>query len=156
MPDEDNAVEDLGMSFIDRMKGNGSLASGLGRRELWQLVISRAMCARGGMDPDQWYPVGSPTAVEGREAAEAIALCTACVVRMHCLELSLRYWTVGQHGVWGGTVPAERAALRRELTGRLRSTGRVLDKTEPAAHEHNETILSTGSQPGSQSGSQRR
>ena len=45
-------------------------------------------------------------------------VCTGCVVRMHCLELSLRYWTVGQHGIWGGTVPAERAALRRELIER--------------------------------------
>jgi hypothetical protein len=44
-----------------------------------------------------------------------MANCTACVVRVHCLELSLRYWSVGQQSVWGGTVPAERAALRREL-----------------------------------------
>jgi hypothetical protein len=30
-----------------------------------------------------------------------------------CLALSLRHWDIGQHGVWGGLVAAERAALRR-------------------------------------------
>jgi hypothetical protein len=127
--DENDPVEDLAVSFIDRMKANGSLASGLGGRELWHLVVSRAMCARKGVDPDQWYPVSAAPATVRREAAEAIALCTACVVRMHCLELSLRYWTVGQHGIWGGTVPAERAALRRELTERLSPPGPVVDIT---------------------------
>jgi len=34
-------------------------------------------------------------------------------VRTQCLELSLRHWDIGQHGVWGGLVPADRAALRR-------------------------------------------
>jgi hypothetical protein len=41
-----------------------------------------------------------------------IAVCMACPVRALCLELSLRYWDVGQHGVWGGLVPAERTRLR--------------------------------------------
>lgn len=131
MPDaeQDNVVDDLAMSFVDRIEAAGSLASGLGDSQLWQLVRSRAMCARSGADPDQWYPASAPGEVERREAAEAIAVCTACVVRMHCLELSLRYWAVGQHGVWGGTLPAERAALRRDLTGRLRLAGRVVDIT---------------------------
>jgi hypothetical protein len=47
-----------------------------------------------------------------REAAAAIAICMACPVRAQCLELSLRHWDIGQHGVWGGLVAAERAALR--------------------------------------------
>jgi hypothetical protein len=37
------------------------------------------------------------------------------VVRAQCLALSLRRWDVGQHGVWGGLVAAERMALRRKL-----------------------------------------
>jgi hypothetical protein len=28
--------------------------------------------------------------------------------------LSLRHWDIGQHGVWGGLVPAERGALRAD------------------------------------------
>jgi hypothetical protein len=39
-----------------------------------------------------------------------------CLVRAQCLELSLRHWEVGQHGIWGGLVPADRARLRRLLT----------------------------------------
>jgi Transcription factor WhiB len=60
-------------------------------------------------------PVSAPAPAARREAAKAIALCTGCLVRVHCLELSLRYWTVGQHGIWGGTVPAEREELRHGL-----------------------------------------
>ena len=50
-----------------------------------------------------------------RDAAAAIAVCQACRVRAQCLELSLRHWDIGQHGVWGGLVAAERAALRRRM-----------------------------------------
>ena len=53
-----------------------------------------------------------------REAAAAITVCTTCLVRAECLVLSLRHWDIGQHGVWGGLVAAERAALpgRRHAT----------------------------------------
>jgi hypothetical protein len=46
-----------------------------------------------------------------REAAAAIAVCAVCPVQAQCLELSLRHWQVGQHGIWGGLVAAERAEL---------------------------------------------
>ena len=104
------------MSFAGQMSESDELASGLGGRDLWQLVAARGLCARVGADPDQWYPVSASAAAARREAAGAIAVCAACTVRVHCLELALRYWSVGQHGVWGGTVPAERAALRRALS----------------------------------------
>ena len=116
--DAPDTVKNSGMSFIDRVKEDGWPDSGLGRNDLWRLVISRAMCGRGGADPDQWYPVSVPDTAVRREAEKAIAVCTGCVVRMRCLELSLRHWSVGQHGIWGGTFPEERAALRRELTDR--------------------------------------
>jgi hypothetical protein len=116
--DASDTVKTSGMSFIDRVKEDGWPNSGLPRNELWRLVISRAMCGRGGVDPDQWYPVSVPDAAVRHEAAKAIAVCTGCVVRMHCLELSLRHWTVGQHGIWGGTFPDERADLRRGLIER--------------------------------------
>ena len=32
------------------------------------------------------------------------------------LELALRHWDVGQHGVWGGLVAADRAYLARAGT----------------------------------------
>jgi hypothetical protein len=114
------------MSFIDRRKQEGWAPSRLAGRDLWALVTSRALCARAGLDPDHWYPVSVPAAAARREAANALAVCAGCLVRTHCLELSLRYWTVGQHGIWGGTVPGERATLRGELiAGQDGDTGDV-------------------------------
>src|SRR5216683_4742939 len=43
------------------------------------------------------------------------------------LALSLRHWDIGQHGVWGGLVAAERAALRRRRhPSIIRESTRVL------------------------------
>jgi Transcription factor WhiB len=61
------------------------------------------------------------------EAAAAIAVCASCPVRAHCLALSLRHWDIGQHGIWGGLVAAERAAVRRPLCAHMaRRAPRVL------------------------------
>jgi hypothetical protein len=86
-------------------------------RALRAEVTSKANCADGALDPDQWFPVSVETDAARREAAGAIAICMACPVREACLELSLRHWIIGQHGVWGGLVPAERAELRRANGG---------------------------------------
>jgi hypothetical protein len=88
-------------------------------RALWEGVAVEARCADGALDPDEWFPVSSRKEVARREAARAIAVCMACPVRAECLELSLRHWDIGQHGVWGGLVAADRARLRRRvLAGR--------------------------------------
>ena len=79
----------------------------------WARVIRHARCADGSLDPDQWFPVSAEAGKARQEAAAAIAICTTCLVRAQCLALSLRHWDIGQHGVWGGLVAAERAALRR-------------------------------------------
>jgi hypothetical protein len=76
-------------------------------------VIRYARCADSTLDPDQWFPVSAEADKARHEAAAAITVCTTCLVRTQCLELSLRHWDIGQHGVWGGLVPADRAALRR-------------------------------------------
>jgi len=76
-------------------------------------VARQARCADSGLDPDQWYPVSIEPARARHEAAAAIAVCTSCPVRAQCLELSLRHWDIGQHGVWGGLVATDRAHLRR-------------------------------------------
>jgi hypothetical protein len=79
---------------------------------LWVRVVTQASCADSGLDPDEWFPVGIDPATARQEAAAAIAVCTSCRVRVDCLALSLRHWDVGQHGVWGGLVAADRARLR--------------------------------------------
>jgi hypothetical protein len=87
-----------------------------GRAGLWALVIRHARCSDGRLDPDQWFPVSADPGRARQEAAAAIAICTTCPVRGHCLTLSLRHWDIGQHGVWGGLVAADRARLRRRVS----------------------------------------
>jgi hypothetical protein len=79
----------------------------------WAQVIGQARCADANLDADEWFPVSVHPESARREAAAAIAVCDACPVRSQCLTLSLSHWDIGQHGVWGGLVPAERSALRR-------------------------------------------
>ncbi len=81
-------------------------------RAAWARVMRQARCADGSLDPDQWFPLSAHPENARREAAAAIAVCGACPVRAECLALSLRYWSIGQHGVWGGLLPADRATLR--------------------------------------------
>jgi hypothetical protein len=80
---------------------------------LWTLVTRHAQCSDGGLDPDEWFPASLDPGRARQEAAAAIAVCATCPVRDHCLTLSLRYWEIGQHGVWGGLIAADRARLRR-------------------------------------------
>ena len=89
-------------------------------------VTRKARCADGTLDPDEWFPVSTEAEAARREATGAIAICTACPVRGACLELSLRHWTIGQHGVWGGLVAADRAALRRRWLASPHEYGRAL------------------------------
>jgi hypothetical protein len=92
---------------------------------LWTRVARQARCADSGLDPDQWYPVSTEPAQGRHEAAAAIAVCTSCPVRAQCLELSLRHWDIGQHGVWGGLVAADRAHLRRRWAAGRRGRRRT-------------------------------
>jgi hypothetical protein len=85
-------------------------------RVSWARVARHARCADGDLDPDQWFPVSTDADSARQEAAAAIAICTTCLVRGQCLALSLRHWDIGQHGVWGGLVAVERAALRRRVS----------------------------------------
>ena len=81
-------------------------------RPAWSWVIRHALCRYVSLDPDQWFPASAEVERARHEAAAAIAICHGCPVRAQCLEVSLRYWDIGQHGVWGGLLPAERATLR--------------------------------------------
>jgi Transcription factor WhiB len=104
-------------------------------------VTRNARCADGTVDPDEWFPVSTEAEAARLEAADATAICTACPVRGACLELSLRHWTIGQHGVWGGLVAADRVALRRRWLASPHEHGRVLSILDgiwdgPAATSH--------------------
>jgi len=87
----------------------------LADRFLWGTVIREARCADSNLDADQWFPVSIDAEGARREAAAAIAICEACPVRVPCLQVSLRQWDIGRHGIWGGLPAGERAALRRRV-----------------------------------------
>jgi hypothetical protein len=103
-------------------------------RALGAEVTSQALCADGTLDPDEWFPVSTDAEAARREAAGAIVVCGACSVRDACLELSMRHWRIGQHGVWGGLVPAERAAIRRQRLASARRNGHALSVANRTAH----------------------
>jgi hypothetical protein len=92
---------------------------------LWARVIRHARCADGTHDPEQWFPVSVQIQKPRHEAAAAIAVCAICPVRARCLVLSLRHWDIGQHGIWGGLVAAERAAVRRLLRAHMARRARA-------------------------------
>ena len=81
-------------------------------RSSWSWLIRHALCRYVSLDPDRWFPASAEAEPARHEAAAAIAICHGCPARAQCLAMSLRYWDVGQHGVWGGLVSAERATLR--------------------------------------------
>jgi WhiB family transcriptional regulator, redox-sensing transcriptional regulator len=85
-------------------------------------VIRHADCTGSGLDPEQWFPLSAEIAKARQEAAAAIAVCSTCPVRADCLALSLLRWDIGQHGVWGGLVAAERAALLARRRAMVRGT----------------------------------
>ena len=87
------------------------------------LVVSQARCVTSDLDPDQWFPVSRDLNAARWEAAAAIAVCASCPVSEQCLELSLRQWYIGQHGIWGGLLPAEREPVRAARLSRVRSAG---------------------------------
>lgn len=72
---------------------------------------SFALCAQ--VDPDAWYPCQG----EHLLAAKAKKICGQCPVQAECLELALSgadTWHGISTGIWAGTTPRERAAIRRE------------------------------------------
>jgi Transcription factor WhiB len=112
--------------YVMGTSGDQEPSAQLTDRALAAKVTRKARCADGTVDPDEWFPVSTDAEAARREAARAIAICTACPVRGACLELSLRHWTIGQHGVWGGLVAADRAALRRGWLASPHEYGRAL------------------------------
>jgi WhiB family transcriptional regulator, redox-sensing transcriptional regulator len=62
------------------------------------------------LDPEQFFPESG----EQTKAAEAKAICAGCQVRDQCLDLGVKAASgIDQdHGVFGGTLPAERSRLR--------------------------------------------
>ena len=65
--------------------------------------MARARCAE--TDPELFYPA------KGEASTAARQICAKCEVVAQCLAYALD--GDEDHGVWGGTSPAERHAMRR-------------------------------------------
>jgi WhiB family transcriptional regulator, redox-sensing transcriptional regulator len=70
--------------------------------------MDQAACK--GMDTDRFFPATG----EGRKATEAKAICAGCQVQQPCRELAVHAADSldSDHGIFGGTLPAERGHLR--------------------------------------------
>jgi WhiB family redox-sensing transcriptional regulator len=70
--------------------------------------MSRGACQS--EDPELFFPVAAAGAAL-HQISTAKAVCQACAVRAACLAFGLQ---TSQDGIWGGTTPEERRALRRQ------------------------------------------
>jgi WhiB family transcriptional regulator, redox-sensing transcriptional regulator len=70
--------------------------------------LDQAACRE--LDPERFFPESG----EHTKAAEAKATCASCQVRDQCLDLAVKAagGLDADHGVFGGTLPAERSRLR--------------------------------------------
>jgi WhiB family transcriptional regulator, redox-sensing transcriptional regulator len=74
-------------------------------RQAW---LDQAACRD--LDPERFFPESG----EHTKAAEAKAICASCQVHDQCLDLAVKAagGIDADHGVFGGTLPAERSRLR--------------------------------------------
>lgn len=76
---------------------------------LVDIDYSQAACATV-KDPEIFWP--KQTTMYYRQVADAKLLCERCPVIQECLQHALKH---EPDGVWGGTTPNERNAMRRKL-----------------------------------------
>jgi WhiB family redox-sensing transcriptional regulator len=62
------------------------------------------------------YPSHLFFPTHGVNADQAKAICGRCLVRAECLAYALRDPDACANGIWAGTTPRERKALKRERT----------------------------------------
>jgi hypothetical protein len=71
-----------------------------------------ALCAQ--TDPEMFFPVSMNTVPK-----DAYAVCAKCPIVEECLDEALSVPRVSDHGVWGGTLPTDRARIRKRPSLRL-------------------------------------
>lgn len=75
--------------------------------------LDQALCTQS--DPEAWFPD------IGGSARAAVAVCARCPIQARCLAVALSLPN-DLDGVWGGTTPNQRRALRRRLNRQTAST----------------------------------
>jgi WhiB family redox-sensing transcriptional regulator len=79
-----------------------------------------AACRQPGTDPELFFPV-SESGPAARQIAAAKAVCARCPAAAECRDWALRAGEPA--GIWGGTTPEERRALRRARQPRAQPAG---------------------------------
>jgi WhiB family transcriptional regulator, redox-sensing transcriptional regulator len=69
--------------------------------------MSRGACRQA--DPELFFPIAAATGPAARQVEAAKAVCSRCVVSANCLSYALEAMP---EGIWGGTTPEERRAVR--------------------------------------------
>jgi Zn-dependent protease len=91
------------------------IASLAGQAVGWLLVAGGvAFLLTGNLAGGIWFAFIGWFLVQAARASYQ-ELQSTCMVCAQCLALLLRYWDIGQQGVWGDLVAAERAALSRRI-----------------------------------------
>lgn len=72
------------------------------------LLHGEAICSQ--VDPELWFPEPG----EWTRTREAKRLCHTCPLVMACRRWALDHLALSEYGIWGGTTPNERRALRRK------------------------------------------
>lgn len=93
---------------------------------------SSAVCAQ--VDPDLFYP-----SYQGARTCQvAKMICAVCPLASECLAEALATPAIDDHGVWGGTTPTEREAIRKARRLGIDITGvapdQVINLAALAAH----------------------
>jgi WhiB family transcriptional regulator, redox-sensing transcriptional regulator len=101
---------------VTRSDRSATTATGSGAAKLSRgFWFDMAACRD--VDPEIFFPIGT-TGAAAEQVQQARAICVRCPVATDCLDWAQRMG-LGD-GVWGGTTPEERRALRRStgLSGR--------------------------------------
>jgi hypothetical protein len=92
----------------------------------WRALVTRhAPCPDSRLDPGQRFPVSADPGQARQEAAAAIAIRATCPARSHCLTPSPQHPDIGQHGIRGGLITADRARPRRRMPARQTASRRI-------------------------------
>jgi len=91
--------------ILEIIEGQGLTSQPIARTDLWPTM---GYCASKEVSP--WFRVVETTDEQAVMAAKAV--CDVCIVRQRCLAFGLALPESSDFGIWGGTTPEERVAIR--------------------------------------------
>jgi WhiB family redox-sensing transcriptional regulator len=87
------------------------------------------------VDPELFFPIGYTSRLDLEQIKETKEVCADCLIRIGCLRYALE--NPGLSGVWRGTTPNERDAIRQRRSS----------KRKPAAAQESEPLTDSDTSP---------